>query len=80
MPDREIIAQLRETIRDQREEIRKMDERIRALENTRNQMIGMSAAAKWGVRTVVALGGVGSLDLLGKLIHWLNAPIVQRPH
>ena len=87
MPDRELIAELRATITGYvnqvcflNDQISRLEARIRALEDARNQMVGMSMAAKWGVRTVVAVGGIGSLDLLGKLGHWITVQFSGKPH
>ena len=51
---------------------------MKALRSLRDQLIGMSSLAKWGIRVLIALGGFGALDAVLRVIQWLNAPI--KPH
>ena len=53
---------------------------MRELEALRNQLLGMSTFAKWGLRTLLIIGGWGGIDLLHKVIQWLNAPIAKVSH
>lgn len=60
--------------------IAELEKRVRDLEALRNQLLGMSTAARVGFKCIVGLGGYGFLRVLLDVIHWLNAPLAARPH
>lgn len=59
--------------------IRELEDRLRELENLRNQLLGMSNAAKWGYRALLVLAGYGGIDFFHHTLvaigNWLNQPI-----
>lgn len=58
--------------------VKELEDDVKALRSLRDQLIGMSSLAKWGIRVLIALGGFGALDAVLRVIQWLNAPI--KPH
>lgn len=51
------------------------EKRLEKLESLRTFLSGMGTAAVWGLRVVYALGGWKGIEIVGKFIHWMNAPI-----
>lgn len=58
-----------------------LEKRIRDLECLRDQLVGMSKPARWAIRFLVSVIGIGALDWLAKLFHWLSIQGgASRPH
>ena len=68
----------------QSERIAELEQRVRNLETLRDQLFGMSTAAKYGYRALLVLAGYGGINFVHHAVitiaNWLNAPLVQRPH
>ena len=69
------IQRLEESNERLQDEVKALRTQIQVFVNERNQLIGMGSAAKIGLKVIVALGGVGLLDIFAKLLHWLSAPM-----
>ena len=75
MPETWRFEQLERRIGQLEDENRSLRTQIQIFVNERNRLIGMGSAAKIGLKVIVALGGVGLLDIFAKLLHWLSAPM-----
>jgi hypothetical protein len=62
------ISQLEKEIDDLKQEVARLN-------SLRDQLIGMGDAARLGIKVLVALGGLGAIDVAARIIHWLNAPL-----
>lgn len=62
-------------------EVNRLKTQVQVFVDDRNQLIGMSKAARWGVKLIFALGGYGLFKFIHDIGQWLNAPLnVGRPH
>jgi hypothetical protein len=59
-------------------EVEELKDEVRDLRSLRDNLIGISTAARWGIKILIALGGYGALNLVSRIIQWLNAPM--KPH
>lgn len=64
--------------------IKQLEKKVEALQKTVEkyelllaEATGMSKAAKWGLRFLLACGGIGTADLVLRFLHWMNMPLVM---
>lgn len=62
-------------IRQLEKQVEKLQDEVESLRSLRDQLLGMSAAAKWGLRLLIILGGTGAVDIVTRLAQWLNHPV-----
>jgi hypothetical protein len=57
------------------QQVEQLKRQVADLKSLRDNIAGMSTIAKWGFRALILLAGYGGLNVIHRIIEWLNRPL-----